>query len=135
MNLNFLRNRETIKFCLSLLIIGILAIAIHIVYSPLVSAQSSTEFRGEINYLRSQINSLQSAVRSLQQSNLRNNNQLRPSTPPPNLNSPPVVNGEPIGTTDPMFQRLATLVIELKEDVRNLEKRMTEVEQKLAISH
>jgi hypothetical protein len=30
-----------------------------------------------------------------------------------------------------MFERLANLVIELKEDVRDLEKRMIQVEQKV----
>ncbi len=30
-----------------------------------------------------------------------------------------IVNGEVVGESDPLFQRLATLVIELKEDLKN----------------
>jgi hypothetical protein len=130
MNLKLLLRQNIIKFSLNSLLVGILAIAIHLVYLPSVSAQSTTEFRAEINLLRSQIRRLEAEVRRLNQSGLRSQKPSQVPSPPTST-SPPIVNGQPIGTTDPMFQRLATLVIELKEDVKALETRVAEIEQKL----
>jgi hypothetical protein len=46
-----------------------------------------------------------------------------------------VVNGETVGQSDPLFDRLSTLVIELKEEVRGLEKRVKTLEEETAGRH
>jgi hypothetical protein len=51
---------------------------------------------------------------------------------PPTTVNPPVVNGEAIGTSDPLYQRLATLVIELKEDVKSIDRRLSKIEKQTA---
>ena len=40
-----------------------------------------------------------------------------------------MVNGQAIGNSDPLYERFATLLIELKEDVRNIDQRLTKIEQ------
>lgn len=74
--------------------------------------------------LRSQLSRLESQVSrlsGLESSNVRAN-QPRLSTPAPVPPSP-----RQLPSNDPMFDRLATLVIELKERVVRLEKRLDEL--------
>jgi hypothetical protein len=40
-----------------------------------------------------------------------------------------IVEGEVVGRSDPLFERLATLVIELKEDFQKLERRVQVLEK------
>jgi hypothetical protein len=114
--------------CLSLLIV----VGITIPRDRSVFAQSTTDFRAEITNLRTRISQLEREVRSLRQSS---NLTTPPTTSriesPPTFTHPPMVNGQPIGRSDPMFERLANLVIELKQDVRKLEQRVVEVESQL----
>lgn len=79
----------------------------------------------EINNLNNRIRQLESEVHRLQRSN---------RTPSPATTgssgslSPQVIDGELVGRSDPLTERLATLLIELKEQVRALEQRVTQLE-------
>ena len=116
-------------FCICLLSIGIF-ICIPMVNSPSVSAQSINTINGQITNLRSRINRLEQTVRNLNRSNSPNVIKNQPPTNNTNTGNPPVIDGQAIGRSDPLFERLATLIIELKEDVKNLDRRITNIEQK-----
>ncbi|BAU64801.1 hypothetical protein STA3757_21770 [Stanieria sp. NIES-3757] len=128
-----------IKFVFIWLLIIAISLGINLSHHQKLLAQSSTEFSGEISSLRSRISRLESEVRRLSQRNFsgdRTYPQPRQdslgnidSLPP--ISNPPSVNGQSIGRSDPMFERLATLLIELKEDVRSLDQRLTKVEQQI----
>ncbi|MEA5534940.1 hypothetical protein [Crocosphaera sp. XPORK-15E] len=105
------------KFLLILLIITLL-----IQISPILASDDS-RFRGDIDRLNARVSRLENAILNVrqQQNNSANN---------PSINtSPQIIDGELIGRSDPLFERLSTLVIELKERVMNLEKRMTQIEK------
>lgn len=89
-----------------------------------VFAQSDTAVRSELTNLSNRVSRLESQIGRLGSSSPRS------TTPSPRQpSSPPrVVNGQVIGESDPMFERLATLVIEIREDVRKLDKRMKVLE-------
>ncbi len=116
---------------LSCLLIVPIAIAIAIVARSSVSAQSLTSINADIIRLRTRINRLETELR--QTNKLRNNRIPLPNTTEPNSNlfHPPVVDGRAIGPSDPLFERLSTLLIELKEDVKKIDERLTVVEEQL----
>jgi hypothetical protein len=128
-----------IKFVFIWLLIIAIAIGINLSHHQKLLAQSSTEFSGEISSLRSRISRLESEVSRLSQTNFSNGRAYPQPSPNSNRNieslppisNPPSVNGQSIGRSDPMFERLATLLIELKEDFRNLDQRLTKVEQQI----
>lgn len=98
----------------------------------IVQAQSITGLNAEISSLRSRINRLESEVRSLSRSTSSNRNVRnipQREYPSSTINNPPAINNTVVGRSDPLFQRLATLVIELKEDVRDLDQRLTAIEE------
>ena len=93
-----------------------------------VTSQSTTSINAEISSLRSRVNRLESEIRRLS----RSGNLSTPrETTPPRKTSPSTIDGNLIGSSDPLFERFATLLIELKEDVRDLNKRLIEVENKI----
>ncbi|EAZ91001.1 hypothetical protein [Crocosphaera chwakensis] len=106
---------------LSILIILLLIILIKQI-NP-VSASVENRLRGDINRLRARVSRLESAITNLRQDS--NNNYNIPDYNP----SPQIVDGELVGRSDPLFERLSTLVIELKERVMDLEKRMNQLEK------
>ena len=106
-----------------LLVIIILLIVILIQQINPVSASVENRLRGEINRLQARVSRLESAVTNLRQGSNNNNNS------PPLNSSPQIVDGEIIGRSDPLFERLSILVIELKERVMGLEKRMNQLER------
>jgi hypothetical protein len=97
-----------------------------------VQSQSITGINSDISQLRSRINRLESEVRNLRQANssaLPANNTPGRST----INEgdiPVEVDGELIGRSDPFSERLATLLIELREDVNDIESRLNALEAK-----
>jgi polyhydroxyalkanoate synthesis regulator phasin len=91
---------------------------------PFFLAQSDTAVRSEITSLRSRIARLEREI-----SALRGRSPSPTPAPSPDGNSPAqTVNGVSVGETDPMFQRLANLAIELKERVNKLETRVAQIE-------
>lgn len=126
------------KFVLIWLLIITVFVSVIFLNKQEVLAQSSTEFRSEISSLRIRISSLESEVRRLSQMNFKSNYGTPPhpnltnQTDLPSIINPPRVDGESVGKSDPMFERLATLLIELKEDVRSLKRRLTTVEKEIS---
>ena len=106
-------------------------IAIAIADYDAASAQSLTSINADITRLRTRINRLETELRNAKK--ITNNRIEFPNTSAPNSNlyHPPVVDGRAIGSSDPLFQRLSTLLIELKEDVQNIDQRLTAVEAKV----
>lgn len=117
-------------FCLGLVVVAFVGIGMGTLHPHSTSAQSITGVNSELMSLRTRVDRLESEISRLNLSISRSNQPNRPTTYPPR-NSPPIVNDRAIGRSDPMFERLANLVIELKEDVRDLEKRLIQVEQKV----
>ena len=100
------------------------------------SAQSDLNLKSDIISLQARINRLEQEVNRLRGSLGKPNQPQRREQPPRSVPStpvnPPVVNGEAIGSSDPLYQRLATLVIELKEDVRSIDRRLSKIEKQTA---
>ncbi len=90
-----------------------------------VLAQSESGIRSEVSSLRTRVDRLETEIRRINQSVSRPH---VPSNSSPSPNAPAIVDGVAVGRSDPMFERLATLVIELKERVNALEQRMTQME-------
>ena len=130
---------QIIRICLScILAIVIFADLPAIDISP-VLAQSNlidsdlTSVRARVNRLEQEINQLRYNVRvedSRPAQKLPIPYQSAPTSRPTVVN-PPIVDGQAVGKSDPMYERLATLLIELKEDVRNINERLTEIEQQV----
>ena len=132
MNPRTLLRHPTVRFYLSMFIILILTITTYLAHPELVSAESLTGLRVEISNLRSQVRRLETEVNRLRQSISRSLDQRMPTPSPPTSNTPPtVVDGQIIGRSDPMFQQLATLVIELKQDVRELQENIRDLQKRL----
>ncbi len=131
MKLSWFRSQFMLKVCLSLLLVLLVSLGIQGNKSNYVWAQSRTDTfnRAETLNLKREIRQLEAEIRRLNQLN-RRSNSLTP-TPRSNLNNTPMVNNQPVGSSDPMFQRLANLLIELKEDVKKLDERMTKIEQQV----
>lgn len=126
------RIRSITSAAISLLSVASVFILIQPIAPPQVSAQSITGINAELSSLRTRINRLEGEVARLRQSRRSNLPDSSKSQPAPRLGNPPVVDGEAIGPSDPLYERLATLLIELKEDVRNIDRRLAEVEQKVS---
>ena len=121
-----------IKSLVKLFLIVLLSIILIVSSSSLVKAQSITGINAEISSLRSRINRLESDVRNLNRA--INSNRNIPKIPnrefpSSSIENPPAIDNTVVGRSDPLFKRLATLVIELKEDVKNLDQRLTVIEE------
>jgi outer membrane murein-binding lipoprotein Lpp len=117
------------------LIIVVLIVGLVLVANQSVSSQSITGISAEISGLRSRINRLELEVRNSRSNNLNSAPGVPSELPETgsysnNGNNPPVVNDQAIGRSDPMFERLATLLVELKEDVRDIKSRLAILEEK-----
>ena len=123
-------SKPIVKLCLGLLVLLVVGVRIYFNQMQPVAAQS-TGVSSELLNLRTRVNLLEAEVRRLRQSGPRTAppRQTDAPTPAPSINLPQP-EGQ-LGSTDPMFQRLATLVIELKERIVELEKRTATIEEKL----
>lgn len=108
------------RFLITFLVISVLVLSISS-FTQISVASESSYVNSQLQNLRSRLRSLESQVRRL------DNSMTRPSPSVPRLerNYPNTVQEE---VPDPMFQRLATLVIELKEELRELETRVNQLE-------
>ena len=125
------------NFIKRIFLVSILAIAIFcfITINQPSSAQSNLNLRSDIISLNSRISRLEQEVnrlrsfgRGLNPAPPKAKQPARPLNPNPTIINPPVVDGESIGRSDPLYERFATLLIELKEDVKNLDRRLSELE-------
>ncbi|GBF80375.1 hypothetical protein [Aphanothece sacrum] len=110
---------------LLLITIIVLIIIIIIIQISPIYASDDNIIRGDINRLDARVSRLETAILDLRQQ--QSNSRIRESSIG---TSPPIIEGEAIGRSEPLFERLSTLVIELKERVMNLEKRMTQIEKR-----
>jgi hypothetical protein len=105
-------------------------LAIGIIFLPHRSiAQSDSAVRSELNSLRSRVSRLESEIRG---ASARRDYPSRNQSVPRSPSGTGVVNGQTVGRSDPMFERLSTLVIELKDQVNKLDKRVKTLEQETA---
>ncbi len=101
--------------------------SLFLLFNLRASAQSDSYLRSELLSLRYRIDRLEAEVRSV------GSRSVNPSTSGLNkkpANTPQRVNGELIGRSDPITERLATLVIELKERIKTLENRVNQLEKR-----
>ena len=106
---------RTLKICLLFL-----ACALAIAVAPIVTpAQSTTQLEFRITQLESQISELRGQIYSLQNQASRVN---RPQSPSSARANPRMLSG------DPMFDNLATLAIETKQDVIKIKERLSKLE-------
>jgi hypothetical protein len=131
-----LRSRNfLLTICLSFLLIGSIYLILP-VDRPLL-AESDLSLISDITALESRINRLEQEVNYLRSRSSNSSSQSLELNPPqpkqPNsgttIVNPPVINGQAIGRTDPLYSRLATLLIELRDEVNNLDRRLTAVEK------
>lgn len=115
-------------------IFGLVLILLLTVLSGCTSAQATSDmFESRISRLevdnyqwRSQLNQIQSQLNAISQSQNRiaqGNRTAPPSFPQGN---------KPRLSNDPMFDRLATLVIELKQRISKLEVQVTDLKKKIS---
>ena len=89
--------------------------------SALLIAQSTTQLESRVSRLESENSTLRSQINQLQNSVARLGRNSGVEL------APPVISSAPVGSSladDPVFKRLATLVIELKERVVAVEDRL-----------
>ncbi len=126
-----LKNKFT-RIFLVLFCLFIVSFGVGVIYTPSVSAQSISRLDSRIDRLRFRLRKLEAQVRRLSQSN------PRAASPSPDVGrssqfeDPPIVDDDPIDPNDPLFKRLATLVIEIKDDINKIEARLDNLEQKNA---
>ena len=114
--------RTFYKVCLILFLSLIFGLLIGTARSYAFSDPAINSLTSEVNSLRIRVNRLESEIRNLRNLSRRNLPTSR-STIPLDRSRPRAIESD-----DPMFQRLATLVIELKEEINDLETRLKKVE-------
>lgn len=110
-------------FCLSLLLILLVLRGCTPVQAQTQIGSRLSNLEVSVSNLRAQINRLESQVF----------NQGRPASGA-NRRAPAVERklNRPVYSTDPMFDRLATLVIELKERINEVEARLSKLESQVS---
>lgn len=115
--------RAGFKILTIVLLSLIIAAGINTTDSLAFSDPAFNSLNSQVNNLRVRISRLESEIRNINR-NLRLNAPNRPTSPQIERSSPQ----RDIESDDAMFKRLATLVIELKEDVRDLDDRLKKLE-------
>lgn len=105
---------------------GALYLCLLLILTGCTTARASTQLESRLSNLEVDVSHLQNQVDHLE-SQLHRSSQLRAQ---PQLTSPQLKPEKSISPTDSMFDRLATLVIELKERLNNLEARLSKLEAK-----
>lgn len=116
--------KKTTLLCIALL-------AVIITWGGLVAAPASSQVESRINALQLDVNNIESRLNRIESQLNQIGRSVSPGAPAP---PPP----SPINTgrnrrqlnRDQMFDRLATLVIELREQIRELEARVSKVESR-----
>ncbi|MEG4271713.1 MULTISPECIES: hypothetical protein [unclassified Microcoleus] len=109
---------RALKLCLLCLACA-LAIAVAPIFTP---AQSTSQLEFRITQLERQISELRGQIYSLQNQGSRVNRPQSPSPSGSGRTNPRTVSG------DPMFDNLATLAIETKQDVIKIQERLSRLE-------
>ncbi len=109
---------RALKICLVCLVCA-LAIAVSPIFTP---AQSTTQLEFRITQLESQISELRGQIYSLQSQGSGVTRPQSPNRPGSGRTNPRMLSG------DPMFDNLATLAIETKQDVLKIKERLSKLE-------
>lgn len=91
---------------------------------PGIAQTSATNLSSRLSRLELDLSTLSSRVRRLETSLGRVDSSAPSTVPAPSYDAVP----ESVLANDPMFERLATLVIELKERIDSLEERIVRLE-------
>lgn len=108
-----------------------LALALTFVFLPRLSlAQSTARLDARISRLEAENFQLRARLNRLESQISRVSRQTSPQVTPPRRTetAPPVSPSPGPLSDDPMFERLATLVIELKERIQTLEQQVAELQ-------
>jgi peptidoglycan hydrolase CwlO-like protein len=120
-----------LKKCLSLqnvILVIVITLGIGLCWNNLTLAQgSATQLEYRMSRLESQVSQLIGQINSLQYQ--RSGTTVIQVKPDPTNPAPELKN--PLISGDPMFDRLATLVIETKQDVQELQKQIAELKAQL----
>lgn len=123
------------RACLAFLAASLIYLGVTLTDHHSASAQSDITLKSDIITLKARISRLEQEVSRLRSANrnLRQPSVPRQQSPPAKQNreNSSIANERFVTSSDPMFDRLATLVIELKEDVRNIDQRLTKIEKLL----
>lgn len=114
---------------ITLLCIALLAVII--TWGGLVAAPASSQVESRINALQLDVNNIESRLNRIESQLNQIGRSVSPGAPAPPPPSP--INtgrNRPQLNRDQMFDRLATLVIELREQIRELEARVSKVESR-----
>lgn len=123
---SLLLKSAVIGVAIAIMVTMVLSTVDHSVSAQSVSPQSLNNLNADLTRLRTRVNRLENQI--------RNNNPIsppNPNTPNQTVERPPVVDGEAIGPSDPLLERLSTLLIELKEDVHRIDERLTALETRV----
>lgn len=110
------------------------ALIVGIVLIPqLTLAQSASFLEPRISRLEADSFQLRSQISRIESQLAQLTGRPLPQTPTPPRQTPrvpPRTPRQPVSSSDPMFERLATLVIELKERVQVLEAQVAELKKR-----
>ena len=103
------------------LLFGLMAMRI---FTP-ERARSTTVMEYQIRKLQTDVYQLQRDIDRMQSRRGRNNSNECPPCTEPREGRNRMLSG------DPMFDRLATMTVEIKQDVREMQKRLRKLEEKI----
>lgn len=131
MNSDSWLRRPIVKLSLGLLFLLAISTQIYLSHAQPAAARP-VRSSPEVLRLRTEVRLLENEVRRLRQTSPRFERTQTGELLPDRIPSPPqIIDGQAIGRSDPMFERLATLVIELKERIVVLEEQLSQVENQL----
>jgi BMFP domain-containing protein YqiC len=125
------RSTQTIKlyFCfLSCLIIGLI-LGMQITKIDSVNAEPNDYLNPQVIELRNRVNLLENQLNKTPTDSFHNSQPIPGNRQRTNYPSGRI-DGKLIGRSDPAFENLATMVIELKQEIQVLEKRVAKIEKK-----
>lgn len=113
--------------CLTLIVGFALLPRLTLAQSPGLLESRMARIEAENFQLRSQVSRIESQLSTLSGRPLSSPQKPSPNSPAPQVSSR--TNRRQMSSSDPMFERLATLVIELKERVQSLESQVAKLKK------
>lgn len=113
--------------CLALILGFVLLPRLTLAQAPGLLESRMARIEAENFQLRSQVSRIESQLAQLSGRPLSSPQKPSPNSPAPQISSR--TNRRQVSSSDPMFERLATLVIELKERVQSLESQVAELKK------
>ena len=113
--------------CLVLILGFVFLPRLTVAQSPGLLESRISRIEAENFQLRSQVSRIESQLAQLSGRPFSSPQKPSPNSPAPRISSR--TNRRQVSSSDPMFERLATLVIELKERVQSLESQVAELKK------